>query len=112
MKRMNNNLVGSLRVFHWFCVLACGLMPIALAQGQPMRISLKDAVAKALAQNPDSQIANLQLAEVQQDAAISRARLLPKANLQTEQQMQRFNIESIIGQRLPAFLSISAHFRS
>ncbi len=88
-------------------VVLLGFAAAHLAQAQQTaRFSLHDAVARALAQNPDVQIANIQTAEAQEGRNIARAGLLPQGQLQFTEDIQRFNIESLIGLRIP---QISQH---
>ncbi len=88
--------------------LALLWLPIALvgvnlrAADQPaLRLTLRDAVQIALKQNPQVQIANLNLAESEQDRNLARAALLPQMELQTFDKVQRFNLEAFIGKTLP-----------
>jgi len=43
-----------------------------------LRLAMKDAVTTALKQNPQVQIANLNVALTQQDAAIAKSAMLPQ----------------------------------
>jgi outer membrane protein len=67
----------------------------------PMRLTLREAVDLALKQNPQVQIANLQIAQSEQDHAIARSALLPQASFETFDRAQRFNLEAFIGGPLP-----------
>ena len=90
------------RRFRWFAVgLSLFTSSAALAQQVGERLTLQDAVATALKQNPTVQIANLQAAEAQEEKRIARSGLLPQAQFVFGEDIQRFNIESIIGQRIP-----------
>ncbi|MBZ5564614.1 MAG: TolC family protein [Acidobacteriia bacterium] len=74
----------------------------AHAQDQaPLRLTLREAVDLALKQNPQVQIANLQIADSQQDQTIARSALLPQATLETFDRAQRFNLQAFIGGALP-----------
>ncbi len=95
----------SRRLFALFLSLAI-TTTAAPAQQQPIRFSLHEAVVRALAQNPSIQIANIQAAEAQEAGRIARADLLPRAQAQFGEDIQRFNIESLIGLRIPG---ISQH---
>ena len=62
-----------------------------------MRITLEQAVALALKQNPTQQIGLLNAAESVQDKDISRANLLPQANLKVADAVQRVNLRAEFG---------------
>src|SRR5271167_876210 len=67
-----------------------------------LRITLEQAVRLALKQNPTQQIAALNAAESVQDKNISRADLLPQANLRVTDSANRVNIQAEFGgQRIP-----------
>src|SRR5580704_6203966 len=67
-----------------------------------VRLSLQQAVALALKQNPTQQIAVLNAAESVQDKNISRADLLPQADLRVADSANRVNIQAEFGgQRIP-----------
>ncbi len=67
----------------------------------PLQLSLRQAVQLALRQNPEAQIANLTLAESEQDQKIARSGLLPQATLDTFDEVQRFNIKAFAGGAFP-----------
>lgn len=74
----------------------------ARGQEKPtVRLTLRDAVQIALKQNPQVQIANLNVAEGQQDRIQARAGLLPQAGFETLDKVQRFNLEAFIGRSFP-----------
>jgi outer membrane protein len=62
-----------------------------------MRITLEQAVQLALKQNPTQQIGLLNAAESVQDKDISRANLLPQANLKVTDAVQRVNLRAEFG---------------
>lgn len=68
-----------------------------------LRLTLRDAVQLALEQNPEAQIATLNLAQSQQDKNIARSALLPQAGAQFAETAQKYNTESQLGLRLPVF---------
>jgi outer membrane protein len=75
---------------------------IALAQETPpLRLTLRQAVELALRQNPQVQLANLNVAQKVQDGAAARAGLLPQASLSAFDAVQRKNLEAFIGTRIP-----------
>jgi len=68
-----------------------------------LRLTLDQAVALALKQNPTAQIAVLTYAQSLQDKNIARADLLPQAELGVSDAVRRQNIETGIGVRIPGF---------
>ncbi len=70
---------------------------------QSLRLTLDQAVALALKQNPTAQIAVLTYAQSLQDKNIARADLLPQAQLGVSDAVRRQNIETGIGVRIPGF---------
>ncbi len=81
-------------------VLALLVEP-AFAQNSPTNLTLQQAITLALSQSPSAQIANIEAAQAQENSALARSALLPQAGFAFNQSVQRFNIESIIGQRIP-----------
>jgi outer membrane protein TolC/ABC-type transporter Mla MlaB component len=65
--------------------------------GDVMRLTLEQAVALALKQNPAQQIGLLNAAESVQDKNVARANLLPQANLKVADQVQRVNLQAEFG---------------
>jgi outer membrane protein len=61
------------------------------------RLTLEQAVALALKQNPTQQIAVLNAAESVQDKNISRAELLPQASFQVADSVNRVNLQAQFG---------------
>jgi outer membrane protein len=61
-------------------------------------LSLHDAVQLALKQNPRVIAARLEALESKQDARVARSAFLPKASLGLEEQMNRLNFATLIGQ--------------
>lgn len=68
---------------------------------EPLKLTLEQSVALALKQNTTAQIAILQAAQAQQDKNISRAALLPDAELQVSDQARRQNIVTGFGTKIP-----------
>ncbi len=77
------------------------LVEPTFAQKPPTNLTLQQAITLALSQSPSAQIANIEAAQAQGDSALARSALLPQAGFAFNQSIQRFNIESIIAQRLP-----------
>jgi outer membrane protein TolC len=74
------------------------------ARGQDtnaLKLTLKEAVQLALKQNPQVQIANLNLAQSVQDRNMARSGLLPQADFQTQDRAMRYNIYALFGSRFP-----------
>jgi outer membrane protein len=73
------------------------------AQSAPLRLTLKDAVALALQQNPQVAIANLNLAESESGRDVSRAALLPQVSVGAADFVTRANVETLFGSPVPGF---------
>jgi outer membrane protein len=69
----------------------------------PLRLTVGAAVRMALRQNPQVQIANLNVAESREDQSIARSSLLPQADFQISDAATRRNLEAFIGRRIPGF---------
>lgn len=61
------------------------------------RLTLEQAVALAIKQNPTEQIALINAAESVQDKNITRAQLLPQADLKTSDSLNRVNLQAEFG---------------
>lgn len=77
------------------------LVAPAFAQNPATNFTLQQAITLALSQSPSAQIASIEAAQAQENSALARSALLPQAGFAFNQTIQRFNIESIIGQRIP-----------
>ena len=62
-----------------------------------VRLTLDQAVALAIKQNPAQQIGLITAAEAVQDTRISRAALLPQADLKVADSVQRENLQALFG---------------
>jgi outer membrane protein len=84
---------------HALIVLAMVLAASGLRaqDNAPLRLTLRDAVQLALNQNPQVQVANLNVAQSQQDQAIARAGLLPQAGFQVYERTQRLAVAPLFG---------------
>jgi outer membrane protein len=69
----------------------------ASAPTSSLRLTLEQAVALAIKQNPTQQIAVLNAAESVQDKNITRAELLPQANLKVADSANRVNLQAEFG---------------
>lgn len=82
-------------------VLLVTSRPFLAQDNTPLRLSLRDAIVLALKQNPQVQIANLNVAQSEQDHAIARSSLLPQAGLEVYDNVQRFNLHALFGSPFP-----------
>src|SRR5882724_3700974 len=73
------------------------------ADPTPLKLTLRDAVQMALKQNPQVQIANLNIAESAQNQNVARADLLPQINLKAAESVQRINLATAFGKKIPQF---------
>jgi outer membrane protein TolC len=81
------------------------------ADATPLRLTLHDAVATALKENPQVQIATLSFAESQEDKSIARSALLPQAGVEVFDRAMRFNIYSEFGSKFPGIAEHSGPFQ-
>ena len=82
------------------------------AQEKPARkLSLHDAVEMALKQNPEVQIAALNLAESQKNSAISFSALLPQADFNVSDRAVRLNVRANIGLPIPGIPEAAGPFQ-
>jgi outer membrane protein len=84
--------------------------PPATAPTQVVRLSLEQAVTLAIKQNPTEQIAILNAAQSVQDKNITRAALLPEADLRVADSANRVNLRAQFGGKplVPGF-ALPAH---
>jgi outer membrane protein len=75
----------------------------ALPNTGTLRLTLRDAVGLALKQNPEVQVAALNLAQSQQDKNVALSALLPQAGAQLSESAQKYNTEAQLGIPLPLF---------
>ncbi len=72
------------------------------AQDKPvLRLTLRQAVQLALRQNPQVQIANLNVAQSGQDKDLARSALLPQAGLHATERVVRTNLAASFGRTFP-----------
>lgn len=79
-------------------------------QSGPLRLTLREAVAIALKQNPEVQVANLNVAVSQENQTIARSALLPQANLAASEAVERENLEAFLGMKVAGFPQHSGPF--
>ncbi len=96
------------------CLLVQSLVLLAVAamakgaQGDPqaagpLKLTLREAVGIALKQNPQVQVANLNLAVTLENQTVARSALLPQASFGVSEGVRRQNIETAFGERIPSF---------
>jgi outer membrane protein len=68
---------------------------------QVLRLTLDQAVALALKQNPTAQVAVLTAAQSEQDKNIARAELLPQASARISDEAQKVNLRAQFGGKAP-----------
>jgi len=94
-------------------IVALAALRVAVAQRAPdnaaMRLTLREAVQTALNQNPQVQVANLNVAQSQEDQKIARAGLLPQAGLQVYEHTQRLAVAPLFGVQHIPFLPLPGH---
>ena len=84
-------------------VLLLGFAFGCFAQDTPLALSLKDAVALALKQNPQVILANLNTLRSEQDRRIARSALLPQVEANVAESGARVNLQAAIGVTIPGF---------
>ena len=90
-------------------LLLVALAGAAMAQqaqtpGQaPLKLTLKEAVRLALLQNPMVILANLDVAQSEQDKLVARAGLLPEAGGGTSETRHRYNLPAQLGLPFPGY---------
>jgi outer membrane protein len=90
---------------------------LALAAGafgqdpSSLKLTLRDAVQLALKQSPRVILANLGVAQSEQERNIARSALLPQASARAAETLNRANLESAIGLRLPGFSQHAGPYR-
>ena len=103
-KKMNTQRKIIKAILIGFFVLVIQNFGAAQAQEKSaIQLTLHDAVALALKQNPQVQIGVLQAAQAKQDQKIARADLLPQAQLNVSDSVERANLETAFGSRFPGF---------
>lgn len=69
----------------------------------PLKLTLREAVQMALKQNPQVQIANLNIVESQENQTIARSALLPQINFDVSESLHRVNLAAAFGKKIPQF---------
>jgi len=81
----------------WFAVAA------SAQDAAPLKLTLHDAVAMALRQNPQVILANLDVAQSEQDRNLARSGLMPQITGRASETANRVNLEAAIGFKFPGF---------
>lgn len=76
---------------------------IRAADPPALKLTLRDAVQIALKQNPQVVIANLNIAESQENQTIARSGLLPQVKLAGSESLHRNNLAAAFGKKIPQF---------
>ncbi len=73
--------------------------PLALAQDSaPLKLTLHDAVALALRQNPQVILANLNVTQSMQDSRIARSGLMPQVGAGIGESVTRLKVDTLFGE--------------
>jgi outer membrane protein len=72
-------------------------------EASPLKLTLKDAVALALRQNPQVMLANLAVSQSDQNRLLARSALMPQVAGNASQFVHRINLDSAIGFGFPGF---------
>lgn len=87
----------------WMLPLLALAVSARAEETAPLRLTLKSAVALALQQNPQVILANLNVAQSQQDRVVSRSGLLPQVSGNVGESVHRVNLDTAIGFGFPGF---------
>ncbi len=82
-------------------ILLVSAGPLFAQEKSPLRLTLGEGVRLALRQNPEVQIAHLDVAGSREDRSVARSALLPQAGLSVSDAATRRNLEAFIGRRIP-----------
>jgi outer membrane protein len=92
--------IVQLMLFLFFSL--AGALPIR-GQENALKLSLREAVQLALLQNPQVQIAGINLAQSEQNKNTTRSALLPQLNAEVSETARRSNFEAFTGKSVPGF---------
>ena len=90
--------------------LAMGDQAKAAEPSASLKLTLHDAVTIALKQNPQVQVANLNIAVSQENQIVARSSLLPQASFGVSEAVQRENLEAFLGTKVAGFPQHSGPF--
>ena len=92
--------------FNGLCfLLLCILIPVppGCSEESVLKLTLQEAIRLALRQNPQIQIAEINLARSEQDRNIARSALLPEISAEVSETRRRSNFEAFTGRTIPGF---------
>jgi len=92
---------GILKVVLVLLFASFGVIGVRGQEQAPLRLTLHDAVAMALQENPQVQIATLNFVESHKDQDIARSALLPQVGLEVFDRAERLNIYAQFGSPFP-----------
>ncbi|MEJ2245250.1 MAG: TolC family protein [Acidobacteriota bacterium] len=94
-----------LRGVRLFFMLLFSLVAVPPIPGEEavLRLTLQEAVRLALQQNPQVQIAGINLAQSEKDKNIARSALLPEIKAEVSETVRRTNLEAFTGRTIPGF---------
>ncbi|MGO8735389.1 MAG: TolC family protein [Terriglobia bacterium] len=101
-------------VAHLLLIILLPLLAVSRARAQDstaLRLTLRDAVATALKENPQVQIATLNFAESQEDKSIARSALLPQAGVEVLDRAMRVNLWAEFGAPFPGIREHAGPFQ-
>ncbi len=102
--KSRNSLLPKQKTAHLIILLVLAFFSAATTRaedGATLRLTLRDAVATALKENPQVQIATLNFAESEQDRSIARSALLPQVGVEVLDRAMRFNLYAEFGSKFP-----------
>lgn len=91
--------------------IAAGQTAAPAASDGPLKLSLDQAVSLALKDNTTARIAVLEYGQNVQDKNISRAALLPQAQLAVSDEVRKINLQTGIGLSFPGFPTSAGPFQ-
>jgi outer membrane protein TolC len=105
VREMHSKNKGHHLVYALALLIAAHTLPLHAqdSAAAPMRLTLKEAVALSLRQNPQVAISNLNLIESQENRNLARSTLLPQASFSASDKVTRGNVETLFGKRVPGF---------
>src|SRR5262249_35247412 len=101
MKALVSDITRTIGSMAAMAILLIAVQPVHAQE--PLRLTLKDAVTLALKQNPQIAIANLNLAESQENQNVARSALLPQVGFGAGEKLTRGNVEALLGKKIPGF---------
>ena len=102
--RLGGKRLPALTALSALIFVLLGGIPLAWSgESSSIRLTLRDAVQLALKQNPQVQIASINLAQSEQDKVLARSKLLPQVGVQLTDAALRGNFEALAGRPIPLF---------